>query len=124
MIDTSVEYPAGPAIAGESRAPVTYDAFISYSHAKDKPIATALQSVVQKLNEPRCGRRAFQVPRRHQPCRRHDIRGRRSNRRLAKSRFLVLLASLDVMASPIAFCVTAGCEPSVGQILISLGLFG
>jgi hypothetical protein len=25
-----------------------YDAFVSYSHAKDKPIAAALQSVVQK----------------------------------------------------------------------------
>ena len=26
-----------------------YDAFVSYSHAKDKPIAAALQSVVQKV---------------------------------------------------------------------------
>jgi hypothetical protein len=26
-----------------------YDAFISYSHAKDKPIAAALQSAIQKL---------------------------------------------------------------------------
>jgi len=34
-----------------SRAAVTYDAFISYSHAKDKPIATALQAVVQKLGK-------------------------------------------------------------------------
>ena len=33
-----------------SRAAVT-DAFISYSHAKDKPIATALQAVVQKLGK-------------------------------------------------------------------------
>jgi hypothetical protein len=30
----------------------TYDAFISYSHAKDKLIAAALQSVVQKLGKP------------------------------------------------------------------------
>jgi hypothetical protein len=29
-----------------------YDAFISYSAAKDKPIAAALQSVVQKLGKP------------------------------------------------------------------------
>jgi hypothetical protein len=29
-----------------------YDAFVSYSHAKDKPIAAALQSVVQKLGQP------------------------------------------------------------------------
>jgi hypothetical protein len=26
-----------------------YDAFISYSHAKDKPVAAALQSAVQRL---------------------------------------------------------------------------
>jgi hypothetical protein len=43
------EQPAGRAI-GRS-AQVTYDAFISYNHAKDKPIATALQSVVRKLDK-------------------------------------------------------------------------
>jgi hypothetical protein len=26
-----------------------YDAFVSYSHAKDKPVASALQAVIQKL---------------------------------------------------------------------------
>ena len=31
--------------------PARYDAFISYSHAKDKPIAAALQSVVQRLGK-------------------------------------------------------------------------
>jgi hypothetical protein len=29
-----------------------YDAFISYSHLKDKPIASALQSAIQKLGKP------------------------------------------------------------------------
>jgi hypothetical protein len=29
-----------------------YDAFISYSHAKDKPAAAALQSIVQRLGKP------------------------------------------------------------------------
>ncbi len=37
----------------------TYDAFISYSHAKDKPIAAALQSVIQKLGKPWYRRRAL-----------------------------------------------------------------
>jgi hypothetical protein len=38
-----------------------YDAFISYSHARDKPIAAALQSVVQKLGKPWYRRRALRV---------------------------------------------------------------
>jgi hypothetical protein len=38
-----------------------YDAFISYSHAKDKPIAAGLQSVVQKLGKPWYRRRALRV---------------------------------------------------------------
>ena len=36
-----------------------YDAFVSYSHAKDKPIAAALQSAVQKLGKPWYRRRAL-----------------------------------------------------------------
>src|SRR5271169_4882827 len=36
-----------------------YDAFISYSHAKDKPIAAALQSAIQKLRKPWYQRRAL-----------------------------------------------------------------
>ena len=38
-----------------------YDAFISYSHAKDKPIAAALQSVIQKLGKAWYQRRAARV---------------------------------------------------------------
>jgi len=38
-----------------------YDAFVSYSHAKDKPIAAALQSVVQKLGKPWYRRRALRI---------------------------------------------------------------
>ena len=38
-----------------------YDAFISYSRAKDKPIASALQSVIQKLGKPWYRRRALRV---------------------------------------------------------------
>jgi hypothetical protein len=44
--------PADVATGDRSRAVVAYDAFISYSHAKDKQVATALQSVVQKLGKP------------------------------------------------------------------------
>jgi MTH538 TIR-like domain (DUF1863) len=38
-----------------------YDAFISYSHAKDKPIAAALQSATQKLGKPWYRRRALRL---------------------------------------------------------------
>ena len=57
--DSPREYPAGRAIGQE--ASVAYDAFISYSHAKDKRIATALQSVVQKLGKAWYHRRALRV---------------------------------------------------------------
>ncbi len=38
-----------------------YDAFISYSHAKDKPIARALQSVIQLMGKPWHKRRAARI---------------------------------------------------------------
>jgi tetratricopeptide (TPR) repeat protein len=38
-----------------------YDAFISYSHAKDKPVAAALQSAIQKLGKPWYRRRALRL---------------------------------------------------------------
>ena len=49
VADSPRDQPAGSMIG--RNAPVAYDAFISYSHAKDKPIATALQAVVQKLGK-------------------------------------------------------------------------
>lgn len=44
-----------PRVNSELTMPL-YDAFISYSHVKDKLIAVALQSVVQRLDKP-CYRR-------------------------------------------------------------------
>ena len=38
-----------------------YDAFISYSHAKDKPIAAALQAAIQKLGKPWYQRRTLRL---------------------------------------------------------------
>ena len=38
-----------------------YHAFISYSHLKDRPIAAALQSVIQTLGKPWWKRRASRV---------------------------------------------------------------
>jgi hypothetical protein len=38
-----------------------YDAYISYSHAKDKPVAAALQGAVQRLGKPWYRRRALRI---------------------------------------------------------------
>ena len=51
--------PADEAVRGHM--PVIYDAFISYSHARDKPIAAALQSVVQRLGKAWHQRRVLRV---------------------------------------------------------------
>jgi hypothetical protein len=82
-----------------SRAPITYDAFISYSHAKDKPIATALQSVVQKLGKPWYGRRALRVFRDDTSPSATPHLWPSIERALSQSRFLILLASPDAAAS-------------------------
>ena len=51
-----------------SRAAVAYDAFISYSHAKDKPVATALQIGRAEARQGVVPPAGFAgVPRRHQP---------------------------------------------------------
>jgi hypothetical protein len=52
---------AEPLDTAPNRAPVVYDAFISYSHAKDRAIASALQSVVQELGKAWYRRRALRV---------------------------------------------------------------
>jgi hypothetical protein len=41
--------------------PSRYDAFISYSHAKDRPLAIALQGVIQTLGKPWFRRRSLRV---------------------------------------------------------------
>ena len=61
VADILPEHPVNPPLGRDSRTAVAYDAFISYSHAKDKPIATALQAVVQKLGKAWYRRRALRV---------------------------------------------------------------
>ena len=79
--------------------PVAYDAFISYSHAKDKPIATALQSVVQKLGKPWYRRRALRVFRDDTSLSATPHLWPSIEQALGKSRFLILLASPEAAAS-------------------------
>jgi tetratricopeptide (TPR) repeat protein len=77
-----------------------YDAFISYSHAKDKPIAAALQSVVQKLGKPWYRRRALRVFRDDTSLSATPSLWPTIEQALGQSRFLIMLASPEAAASP------------------------
>ena len=98
MIDSPVEYPAGLAI-GRDHRPIIYDAFISYSHAKDKPIASALQAVVQKLGKPWYRRRALRVFRDDTSLSATPHLWPSIEQALGQSRFLILLASREAAVS-------------------------
>src|SRR5437660_11235691 len=76
-----------------------YDAFISYSHAKDKPIAAALQSVVQKLGKPWYRRRALRLFRDDTSLSATPHLWPTIEQALGESRFLILLASTEAAAS-------------------------
>ena len=77
-----------------------YDAFVSYSHAKDKPIAAALQSVIQTLGKPWYRRRALRVFRDDTSLSATPQLWSSIEGALAQSRFLILLASPEAAASP------------------------
>jgi tetratricopeptide (TPR) repeat protein len=76
-----------------------YDAFISYSHAKDKPVAAALQAVVQTLGKPWYRRRAMRVFRDDTSLSATPGLWPSIEQALAQSRFLILLASPEAAAS-------------------------
>ena len=77
-----------------------YDAFISYSHAKDKPIAAALQSVLQRLGKPWYRRRALRIFRDDTSLSATPHLWPSIEQALGQSRFLLLLASPEAAASP------------------------
>jgi tetratricopeptide (TPR) repeat protein len=76
-----------------------YDAFISYSHAKDKPIAAALQSVIQKLGKPWYKRRALRVFRDDTSLSATPQLWPSIEQALSQSRYLLLLASPEAANS-------------------------
>jgi hypothetical protein len=76
-----------------------YDAFISYSHAKDKRIAAALQSALQKLGKPWYRRRALRVFRDDTSLSATPQLWPTIQRALDQSRYFILLASPDAAAS-------------------------
>jgi MTH538 TIR-like domain (DUF1863) len=76
-----------------------YDAFISYSHAKDKPIAAALQSAIQKLGKPWYRRRALRLFRDDTSLSATPHLWPTIAQALGQSRFFLLLASPEAAAS-------------------------
>src|SRR5437764_7073208 len=76
-----------------------YDAFISYSHGKDKPIAAALQAVVQKLGKPWYRRRAVRVFRDDTSLSATPHLWPTIENALGQSRYFILLASPEAAAS-------------------------
>lgn len=79
---------------------LVYDAFISYSHAKDRAIAAALQSTVQKLGKPWYRRRALRLFRDDTSLSATPQLWPSIEQALSRSRFLILLASPEAAASP------------------------
>jgi tetratricopeptide (TPR) repeat protein len=77
----------------------TYDAFISYSHAKDKAVAAALQAVKQKLGKPWYRRRALRIFRDDTSLAATPQLWSSIEAALSQSRYLVLLASPEAAAS-------------------------
>ena len=77
----------------------SYDAFISYSHAKDKPIAAALQTAVQRLGKAWYRRRALRVFRDDTSLTATPHLWPSIEAALGNARFLILLASSEAAAS-------------------------
>jgi tetratricopeptide (TPR) repeat protein len=81
-------------------AMASYDAFISYSHAKDKPIAAALQATVQTLGKPWYKLRALRVFRDDASLAAAPGLWAAIEQALSQARFAILLASPEAARSP------------------------
>src|SRR6516162_84981 len=76
-----------------------YHAFISYSHGKDKAIAAALQSVIQKLGKPWYRRRTLRIFRDDTSLSATPQLSPSIEQALRDSRYFILLASPEAAAS-------------------------
>jgi tetratricopeptide (TPR) repeat protein len=77
-----------------------YDAFISYSHALDKPIAATLQAAIQRLGKPWYRRRALRIFRDDTSLSATPHLWPSIEQALDRSRYLILLISPQSAASP------------------------
>src|SRR5579862_3940295 len=98
MTETAVLSAAEPAQAATARTAV-YDAFISYSHAKDKALASALQSAMQRLGKPWYRRRALRLFRDDTSLTATPHLWPSIEKALGQSRFLILMASPEAATS-------------------------
>ena len=88
-----------PPSATEAAAAPGYDAFISYSHAKDKALASSLQSAMQRLGKPWYRRRALRLFRDDTSLTATPHLWPSIEKALGQSRFLILMASPEAAAS-------------------------
>jgi tetratricopeptide (TPR) repeat protein len=86
--------------AASGRESIRYDAFISYSHAKDRPIAKALQSAMQRLGKPWYRLRALRVFRDDASLTANPDLWGSIEAALRSARYFVLLASPNAASSP------------------------
>jgi WD40 repeat protein len=77
-----------------------YDAFISYSHLKDKPLAVALQSAMQKIGKPWYWLRALRIYRDEASQGATSTLWKDIEQALEQSRYFILLVSPEAAASP------------------------
>src|ERR1700686_361087 len=99
MSDAAVTISEKPSPEVRATAATPYDAFISYSHAKDKALAAALQSAMQRLGKPWYRRRALRLFRDDTSLSASPHLWPSIEKALGQSRFLILMASPEAAAS-------------------------
>src|SRR4051812_18010199 len=77
-----------------------YDAFVSYSQAKDRPISAALQSTIQKLGKPWYRHRALRIFRDETSLSANAALWPAIEKALTESRYFILVASPEAAVSP------------------------
>ena len=104
----------------------SYDAFISYSHARDRPIAAAVQSLMQTLGKPWWQRRKLRVFRDETSLTAEPKLWPAIEAALTSSRFLLLMASREAARSPwverevATWLAHMGPEQGPGRLMLAL----